>query len=276
MFHSSAHNHDESTLIFLHLHKSAGHTVNYVLEREYGPRSIHFFDGLRLRAAIDEFKRLSGDKKLRRRVICGHAPFGIHEAIPRPSVYFTVLREPIDRVISHYHFILGRPHDPLYPVVEKMSLPEYAGRTDNMQTRFLSAWGEPDTLFEDHCPPAMLDRALDNIEKHFALVGLLERFDETLLLLRAIFGWREVFYVNRNVTKRRPQAREVPASARNGIAKFNELDLKLYERVSERFDELVRDQGPDFAQLVERFRDENEAYGRRVDRESIPSSPANR
>jgi hypothetical protein len=44
-----------------------------------------------------------------------------------------------------------------------------------------------------------LERAIRNL-RSCAVVGLTERFDETLLIAKKTFGWRMPFYENFNVT----------------------------------------------------------------------------
>ena len=39
----------------------------------------------------------------------GHVFYGVHEHIPQPTEYITVLREPIARVVSMYNHVLRRP-----------------------------------------------------------------------------------------------------------------------------------------------------------------------
>jgi len=39
-------------------------------------------------------------------VISGHLYFGIHREIPRPTAYFTMLRDRVDRILSNYYYVL--------------------------------------------------------------------------------------------------------------------------------------------------------------------------
>ena len=51
----------------------------------------------------------------------------------------------------------------------------------------------------------MLERAKRNLDEHFSWLGMTERFDESLILLRRTFGWRDVRYVSRNVSRSRAE-----------------------------------------------------------------------
>jgi hypothetical protein len=103
----------------------------------------------------------------------------------------------------------------------------------------------------------MLEIAKRNIEESFAVVGLTERFDETLILLHETFGWSRLHYVSANVAPR--QAVELPDDVRNLIEEHNQLDIELYRHAGERFDEAIR-RYPTFDEELTRFRRTNSLY----------------
>jgi hypothetical protein len=74
-------------------------------------------------------------------------------------------------------------------------------------------------------------------------VGLVERFDETLLLLQRVFGWRRLFYVRQNVAERRPTQEDLPGETLELVKRHNALDLQLYQYASALFEEQIRQQG---------------------------------
>ena len=83
-----------------------------------------------------------------------------------------------------------------------------------------------------------MEIAKKNIEQHFSVVGLMERFDESLMLLKQHLGWKIPFYQPQNVNKKRPQE-EADREVIKVIERTNELDLLLYEYVKERFEQQV-------------------------------------
>ncbi|MEO5579030.1 MAG: hypothetical protein ABIR58_00110 [Gemmatimonadaceae bacterium] len=56
---------------------------------------------------------------------------------------------------------------------------------DNDQTRRIA--GEEPPL--GRCTSAMFELAKQNLRRHFRVVGVTDRFDETLLLMKQAFGW---------------------------------------------------------------------------------------
>jgi hypothetical protein len=100
----------------------------------------------------------------------GHFPFGIHQLLPKPSTYLTVLRDPINRVVSLYYHALKYSNNPLHErlVAERIGLKEFVSdiackEAHNDQTRRLSGLN-PDF---GRCSGEMLEIAKENLRVHF-------------------------------------------------------------------------------------------------------------
>ena len=106
-----------------------------------------------------------------------------------------------------------------------------------------------------------MDIALENMAKDFIFAGISERFDESLLLLKNILGWRiSPYYVRQNVTKSRPFLNDVPSQVRKKIEKRNVMDCALYEHVEKEFNELLKELGSKIIKDIERFKGMNTKY----------------
>ncbi len=88
--------------------------------------------------------------------------------------------------------------------------------------------GPRDFLAGD-CTEQTLEAAKDNLASHFTLAGLTERFDETLALLKVLFGWKLNQYASFNITPIRPRKEAVPEVTKRVIAERNRFDVALYE-----------------------------------------------
>jgi hypothetical protein len=181
------------------------------------------------------------------RAVIGDFWFGLHEHVARPSTYITVLRDPVERVVSLYYY--AKLH-------EAMSLEEFLAsppfkEVDNDQTRRLAGVDPP----LGGCTADTLDAARGNLKRHFAVVGTTERFDETLILLKRRLGWtRDVASYPRNVNAKKPPASTLPPETVAAIRRRNELDFELWRFASELLDEAIEAEGPDFAAELERHR----------------------
>jgi len=243
------HTINERGLIFLHIPKTAGTTLRTVLHRHYPHHVIFsFYEYPKDR---HDFFALSEERRRELRVLQGHIPFGYHRFLSVPVDYITLLRNPVDLVISLYYWIL-RTHDPgLYHFVEGKSLSDFAGSglalVRNQQTRMISG------AIND-CTNEDLQAAINNLNVHFTAFGLHARFDESLILFKRRLGWKSTFYARLNVTKGRPTRHETPLSTINLIEKNNALDMELYEFARKRFDEVVEEDSA--------FRDDLRAFQR--------------
>jgi len=106
----------------------------------------------------------------------------------------------------------------------------------------------------------ILEIAKRNLREHFAVVGLLDRFDESLLLFKKFLGWGSIYYVRLNETKDRPAHWQVPDEVRGLIEKYNTIDMDLYEYARQRFEEAVKDQGAGFGSELRSFQRKNKVY----------------
>ena len=180
-------------------------------------------------------------------MICGHMPFGIHEFVPRSSAYTTILRDPIDRVISEYFYVLRTPEHPFHKTLEleNISLKNYVSRkmssTYNCQTWRLAGFDLYKPLPADES--VMLEKAKRNINNYFSMVGVTERFDEYVLLLQRRFGWSNPFYVRENVGFNRISKEDIDKSTLSIIEENNALDIELYDMVKASFNKTVTDEG---------------------------------
>jgi hypothetical protein len=259
---SISHGKDVQSLIFLHIPKTAGTTLSRIIEKQYPGRAVYTTrtEGGHARS-LEDFKALDPSQRNEIRCLKGHIPFGMHAYLRQPCVYITLLREPVDRIISHYYFVLKNPRHYLHKQVIEghMTLDDYVSsgistELSNGQTRMLADR-------DDESPSAMLGSAKKNLCDHFAVVGLTESFDESLLLMKHHLGWRRVYYARENVTPGRPLKSQISRSTVHLIEQANEADLKLYAFAREQFEKKICAQGPHFPEVVRRFRSRNRVFG---------------
>jgi hypothetical protein len=197
-------------------------------------------------SALGDLRGLSPDRMQKLRCLIGHLPFGIHEYLPDPVDYVTILRHPVDRFLSKYGYLRNNKWVSDQIGLDEKQLASLDAYIDaqlernatNVQTRQISGcvdFSNPVPPFREPVPVEMLDRAMDNLENQFAVVGLQERFDESLLLMKHAFGWKDIAYDRRNLTPRRFKEQETLPHVRARIEGSNELDMQLYEFAQDLF-----------------------------------------
>ncbi|MFC1908579.1 hypothetical protein ACFLXD_01725 [Chloroflexota bacterium] len=263
----------EKTLLVFHIPKTGGNTIQRLIERKFSKDAMFLFHGglpEGFQKDVDLLERLSEEDKRRIRCIWGGPFCGIHKYLPQPSIYVALFRDPIERVISDYYWVLRRRTNAAHnEVVSKnMSLEDYVingvWRAWNGQTRFIRR--VPEVSPPGHGPVSLsnddLEIAKANLRQNFVF-GLIERFDESLILLKRTLGWRtkDIFYVKQNVARNRPAKDRIGSETVKLIEDHNELDIKLYEFVKQMFEERIARQGTSFNRELQTFRLLNTVFG---------------
>ena len=247
---------DDKGLIFLHMPKAGGLTLQSIIDRQYPRRVIYKLYGPQ--SMIDKFIKLPEQSRSQIRVLQGHVPFGLHKQMTVPVNYITMLRDPVERVISLYYWILETRADPLYQIVKGMSLSNFADSgfaiASNYQTRLISG------LMNDS--GEALEAAKYNLGVPDTIFGLTERFDESLILFKNHLGWKSVIYAKRNVTRSRPNRQEVAEEVIRKIENHNGLDIELYKFAKLRFEEIISKQGPSLPREVRKLQRLSQIYGK--------------
>jgi len=258
---------DDPTVLFLHIGKTAGATMRRALRRQYPDRLVMELRAptvrpgrLRRDGAVEHFASLPEQERARPRLVVGHFTYGLHEAVPRPSTYLTLLREPTALVLSQYHHVrrhrghLLHEQAKAHPDLRSYVTSGLSLEMDNSQTRALA--GDTTTPF-GACTPQMLEMAKAHLDSAFGVVGVTERFDESLVMMREAFGWGRLRYVPINVDRTRRDP--VDDADLELVRAHNALDLELYAWAMRRFDE-TRSSIPGFDDALDRFRRDNASY----------------
>jgi hypothetical protein len=255
----------EQAVIFIHIPKAGGTTLQRIIEKQYQTNNIFTIKAKYFYESIEEFKNLPEVRRREIRLLKGHMFFGLHKFLPMPCSYITILRNPIERIISHYYYVIQHPNHYLHQDVisHKMSLKDYvcsgiSTELDNGQTRLLS--GLEDPIDFGQCSVDILENAKNNLKYHFAVVGVLEKFNETLILMKKKFGWKLPLYIRANRTRSRPKSNTLSQETLKAITKYNQLDIQLYEYAEQLFEELILGQNDDFNYELIKFSLSNMMY----------------
>lgn len=210
---------------FVHIPKTAGSSVRHLLRCAYGAahcdikvpvarRHTQRWVTVRdIRRARFAYPQLAG--------ICGHRVTcfsGIEQVLPE-RCFFTFLRDPVERFLSHFQHFHCRMDRPF----QREDLLKYAADPGNrnLQSRWL-------------CGRQDVAAAVEAIERHMGLVGLTSHFDESLILLMRWLGLPESAVSPIMLNPARKKAilpyREDPR-LRDAVREANAVDLAVYDHV---------------------------------------------
>lgn len=83
-----------------------------------------------------------------------------------------------------------------------------------------------------------------------------------MILFKRTFGWKNIFYIKKNVTESRPCKEDIPKLTVTAIEKYNKLDIELYRYAKDMFDRLISKQDSSFEREVNIFRLRNKLYNK--------------
>lgn len=237
-----------STVIFLHIPKTAGTTFHSLLTYLYVGRNSHW-------TPVDDPKgeslhSLNARQRERLDLLRGHVDYGVHEKLPRPAQYITFLRNPIEHVRSQYRYYREQcGEDTAWGAPIEEILLDDSVRLDNQQVRKLSGIGNE----KQECTHGDYKRAIENIKSDFIAVGLTERFDESLILMKQLLGWnRPLFYSSAKVRARRASPGK---ELRKLILETHQYDKRLYQWVLNWFEKKLS--GENIRKKVKKLKNRN-------------------
>lgn len=214
-------------VVSVHVPKTAGTTFKAMLQKCFGsallldygddlfgeemrPKGLSGAVARAWRAAIARRALLPGklDPK-RHRCVHGHFFASKYDWLEDRAFLATWLRDPVERVVSHYYFFLNRPSraNPVRARIRELSLEQFAAEPPlrDVQSRILG--GVP------------LER--------FGFVGLQSEFNAMVGSFFSSIGTTTPEIVSRNRTKRATHA--VSEATREWIRRMNQKDLRLYD-----------------------------------------------
>ena len=221
----------EYPIIILHLPKTAGTSLRLIIQNNYRAKELFFAYNRHPKFnSTHELSGFSSSEFEKYKIIMGHFSFN-KELFPfEDRRYVTVLRNPVDRVISYYHHVMNRDEWR----GREISMSEYMMTSEdidlqfqNHQTRLLSG------MRQNPITEANLKQAKYNLENYFIHVGTSEKFNETVAELRELLGWKraKMFYENKSANKW--AAGPCTKEDLDKIQELNEFDIKLYEWVND-------------------------------------------
>lgn len=219
-------------LIFLHIPKTGGTTLTPVLDWNYKNQTHK----ISLHRKVQEFIDLPDDEKLQYKVLIGQVFYGIHQYIPGDCEYISILRHPVKRLVSQYQYLNVRKQK-LGEKSTDMSMEEfleYEPFQAYSQLNVIAGGDSIEEALKRPLPDDALARAKVNVEKHFPVLGLINQYDESLLLMKNHFGWGRAFYTRSNVNQGRKTFEDFPAETQRIIEKACEPELEFFDYAQKR------------------------------------------
>jgi hypothetical protein len=248
----------EPPLYFCHIMKTAGTSLVEAMTAVAGRRFCL------TQIFLDHFVAIPELVLSQASLVSGHLGMEVLEYLPPETVTVSVLRDPVERTLSHYAHVLADPA--LAVEVEGLTLEEFISSprwrplAADFQARNLvqhiglggawKAWSPLERLRElGPATPAADDLPVQSLFHHagtglegaallsgatrvmdgMELVGLTEDLDSFWFSLARLWGLSDPPAVPRSNARAHDRAGQLPASLRRHIEEANPVDLALYE-----------------------------------------------
>lgn len=255
--------------IIMHIGHTGGTTMHQVVERQYRRADLYY-----LYTQYDDpmarLMQMSEAERAAYRVYMGHLMYGLHRWVPGESAYFTWMRHPVERILSSYFYFMRKPNLKNYRAYTegRVSWERHLRRRWHSIAQIARVVGGDDAVLlantVDDVPENATEVAIGHLERDFALVGLTERYDEMLLLMRQRLGWTApITYVRQNVGQNRPRFGDLSEADQRLVARAAEVEMPLYEYAGRRFARDLEEYQGDIERDLAEFRQANAAYSQR-------------
>jgi hypothetical protein len=217
---------------FLHIPKTAGSSFRAELAAMFRPNyNVHAYDGsddpfpVRRRRAVQAF--IEAARTTPFRFASGHVPLELMEPIrhssPPPKI-FTMLRDPVSRVISDFRYQSTREH-PDHQAFRARYPTIYA---------YLDAPGERDKMMRFLAPRqrATVTETVDHVLDTFAFIGSMETYDASFAVMMDLLDADRTpsAYLRRTASEDAIDVKRTDALEEH-IRTSNAADVALYDRL---------------------------------------------
>jgi hypothetical protein len=209
-------------LCIVHIPKTAGSAIRETLVASLGADKVYWVGHGRHQ---EEWESAKGNEFGSYWVVGGHESAPAFDKIERPKVFMAVLRDPVERTISLFNYIVegrGIPH-PLHEQFKKLTIPEafeispgFRRDVTNRQCDLIG--GE-----------ATYNAALKSICGRRWFLGTFEKVDELFASVCKEFGWPIVRLKQDNVATKGYEARYESDRTSRWLAQINAEDSRLFE-----------------------------------------------
>ncbi len=227
----------QNPYVFLHIGKTAGTSLRQALIRHFPKDSVCplVFHG--------QIAALSDEEKSRYQLFSAHIGFDMARSLcgDEPHI-FTMLRDPVDRVLSLYYYWREVDGERGGPVLAKeLPLDEFlesrkasvvvdVHNTQTWQLAFSHVGPSRRSIGKQFSEDAIYERALSNLQV-LDVIGVQENMEHFRRSLNNTYGWQLPEFPRLNRTGGKQPRQQLPMATRRRIQELTAMDQELYSHV---------------------------------------------
>jgi len=232
--------HWKRLLCFVHVPKAAGTSFKNVLWHVYGR---HFMTYHR-RLSRYSPARVSPRQAKNILAIGGHNPYGFHRLFgswfhrmlrpegvfsDREILYVSIVRDPVDRLLSYFHFVRSFPAHRLHAKTKDMDCAQFFDYMAAIDNRACCGSLQCAMVTGGNCGP---DMAIEFAEKNFLAVASVENVSPLVAALAARLEWPDVEIARKNQSPREGSSEADRNLVEQFCAQYCQADALFYRHVA--------------------------------------------
>lgn len=229
--------HWERLLCFVHVPKAAGTSFKNVLWRVYG-RS---FWGYHKRLSDYTPESVTPAQAKNILALGGHFPYGFHSAFGqelgpdgvfagREVLYVSVVRNPVDRLLSYFRFVRSFPAHRLHDETKHMDCETFFNHMIEIGNRECTGSLQAAMVAGQGVHPR---EAVDLVDEKFLAVAPVENVGEMISALSSALDWPAVEAAHKNQAPAETISEKERAFVAGIAEQYCQHDLKLYRYVAD-------------------------------------------
>lgn len=218
-------------IVFLHLEKTAGTTFNHAIGQAIGSQTYSWFGEAQLNEAYADgtVERLHA--------VAGHFQYGLHRLVKRKCLYFTLVRDPIDRIESWYYYQKQAVQDPGHRAASELDINAWIDWMIAQRSNIVENFQSMRLLgFSLSLPSSSYAESaiIRHVEKNFFYIAPHTQVEEMASQIADMLGVKLGEVVPGKVSSNKPKASEISEENRLRLLQLNKVDDALHKWVCER------------------------------------------
>lgn len=257
------HKAGSTTVMNIFLRFGDSHSLNIVLPKTTKQHAFNYL-GYGKSIQKERINRIPGNETYS--ILCNHVVYNktVFQEVLGPNVInIAIIREPFTHfpsAASYYGLInkmrkrLGIKIDDQRLLSAYLMSPSIFGHHHRTHNGMFADFGLASNQYYNE---TAINKYLLDLEKDFALVMLIEYFEESLVLMKRILCWdlKDILFVPLNINKKK-QKHPINLSEQDkrNLFKYNYADFKLYFFFREKLFKQIKNAGDDFQPEVKHFK----------------------